>query len=333
MAKESVVFRLADGVLGHDRASQAVSSMIIPPALLGEGEVASRAQVAMALNMALFIDLLERVPTARAHVDETVAQGAKICFDHGALRSIDGPSGALPRGHKAFARLLEPMGYAVNGLYPLPRLCMTGRAYAHQDMPEDIPQFFVSELHVDQLPDAAQAAAVRVFGTSIDPLGDAGQALLDQLAREGACDVSLAEVGLPELICAFGRFHDDPALEDYETMLAHTAEGAWIATEGNAFNHVTERVPDVIALAEALKARGLPLKDRVEISTNGRVRQTAIIADKVMRRFRQPDGTSIERAVPGSFYEFISRDPDPETGGPDLSFDSGNATAIFAVTR
>ncbi|MFC4593621.1 hypothetical protein [Sphingobium sp. EP60837] len=36
--------------------------------------------------------------------------------------------------------------------------------------------------------------------------------------------------------------------------------------------------------------------------------------------------------MPGSFYEFISRDVDPATGRLDLSFDAGNATGIFATT-
>ena len=39
------------------------------------------------------------------------------------------------------------------------------------------------------------------------------------------------------------------------------------------------------------------------------------------------------RAVPGSFFEFISRDIDPATGQLDLAFDTGNATGIFAMTR
>ena len=38
-------------------------------------------------------------------------------------------------------------------------------------------------------------------------------------------------------------------------------------------------------------------------------------------------------AVPGSFHEFITRKVDPETGRLDLTFDAGNATAIFHMTR
>ena len=51
------------------------------------------------------------------------------------------------------------------------------------------------------------------------------------------------------IIAAFGRHHPAPRLADYETLLAQSAEAAWIATEGNAFNHATDRVPDVDELA------------------------------------------------------------------------------------
>ncbi|MBO9670985.1 MAG: DUF1338 family protein [Sphingobium sp.] len=333
MTSGSIIGRLAASVLGHQRADFALSVLEVAPALLADGPRASRAQVAMALNVALFARLLDDVPTAARHVAGVAKRGEGLCFDHGALRTIEGATGALPSGHAAFARLLEPLGYEVSGLYPLPRLRMTGRAFVHRDMPEAIPQFFVSELHVSELPDEAQAAAARIFGTSIDPLGKAEQALLDALATDGTCDIETARSGLPGLARAFGRQHEIPALTDYETLLAHSAEAAWIATEGNAFNHATDRVADVAALAEQLRADGWPIKESLEISTNGRVRQTAFRADMVTRPFRLPDGSIAERTVPGSFYEFISRDVDPATGRLDLTFDSGNATGIFAMTR
>ncbi len=157
--------------------------------------------------------------------------------------------------------------------------------------------------------------------------------MLDTLARDGACDAELALGGLSGLVRAFGPQHATPALADYETLLAASAEGAWIATEGNAFNHATDRVADVVALADALRAQGYPMKAAVEFSANGRVRQTAFLADKVARTFLLADGGVVEREVPGSFYEFISRDAVPGTDALDLTFDSGNATGIFAVTQ
>ena len=115
-------------------------------------------------------------------------------------------------------------------------------------------------------------------------------------------------------------------------MLAESAEAAWIATEGNGFNHATDRVPDLDALVAAQREQRRPMKDAIEVSRNGRVRQTAFKADPVERGFLDEDDRIVRRTVPGSFYEFIERAPKPE-GGLDLSFDSGNAQGIFKMTE
>ena len=65
------------------------------------------------------------------------------------------------------------------------------------------------------------------------------------------------------------------------------------------------------------------------------MRQTAFRADPVDREFQDGAGTVIRR-VPGSFYEFITRDliADSATGEQklDLRFDSSNAQGIFKMT-
>ncbi|MEP6867058.1 MAG: DUF1338 family protein [Novosphingobium sp.] len=332
-----LLYRLVTSILGDERTGYILRSLAIEPRLLTVSDALNRAQIATALNAVLFSELLERVPTADEYVARSVGAGRTVSFDHGALRTIDGSTGdgfssGGPPGIAAFARILEPLGYAQVGTYPLPKLHMTGHAFAHRDFAESVPQFFVSELHVAQLPEAARLAARRVFGNSVDPLGEAEHAALGLLARDGHCPLELAMAALPGLVRAFGRHHAPPALADYEILLAHSPEAAWIATEGQAFNHATDRVADVAALAAELLERGMPLKPKIEVSANGRVRQTAFLAAKVRRQFRVGDGSLIEREVPGSFFEFISRDVDPATGRIDLSFDSGNATGIFAVT-
>ncbi|MEW9854406.1 2-oxoadipate dioxygenase/decarboxylase family protein [Novosphingobium sp. M1R2S20] len=333
MAGRTTIARLLGSAVGEIRAERGLHTLELPSSLLTREEPVSREVLAMALNAALFDDLLARVPTAARHVEEVRESGELIVFDHGALRTIAGDTGNLPSGHGAFGRLLEPLGYTVADIYPLPALKMTGRAYVHSDCPETIPQFFVSELHIDQLPEEAQEAAQRVFGTSTDPVSPSDGDRLEKLERDGWLPFADALALLKSLTAAFGRQHAAPGLADYNALLAHSKEAAWIATEGNAFNHATTRVPDVEKLAAELKERGYPMKEAVEVSSNGRVRQTAILADKVQRSFRMPDGTTTQRLVPGSFYEFISRDIDPATGKLDLTFDSGNATGIFAVTR
>ncbi len=334
--QDDTLSKLVDATLGETAGAAMLDMLAIDPALGGTGETVSRAVVAMALNVVLMHGLLARVPTGAAYVTNRVLAGRRVTFDHGALRTIrfaDGPTGALPAGEEAFTRILEPLGYRMAGFYPLGRLRMTGRAYAHFDLPETIPQFFLSELHVEQFSPAFQAVAERVFGTSYDPLTDAARALLAALVETGAAPLPLAIAGLPSLVAAFDRQHEIPAIEDYRLLLDESAEAAWIATEGNAFNHVTDRVENVEALAASQRALGRPMKDKVEISSSGRVRQTAYKADPVERRFRTATGETT-MTVPGSFYEFITRDrlPSPDHARLDLTFDSGNAQGIFKMT-
>lgn len=334
---EDMVQLLSASLLGNRKADQMLA--LLEP-MIGEecpppGHV-SRAQLSAAMNVALLWDVLDRVPNAMAYVDDVQREGRRIVFDHGALRTIclpQGDTGALPRGEKAFRRLLEPMGYEEAAIYPLPALHMTGHAYCHKDYPETMPQFFVSELHVDQFDDEFAQAAERVFGTSLDPVDAPALEALAMLDRDGSLPFDLAVGALRTVVSAFGRHHERPMLNDYEILKASSGEAAWIATEGNAFNHATDRVSDVVAVAEKQKTLGRPMKDKVEYSKNGRVRQTAFRAAMIERNFGIEGSEDRSMTVPGSFHEFISRDVDPETGKLDLTFDAGNATAIFHMTK
>jgi hypothetical protein len=299
--------------------------------------VVSRVELAQALNMALFAGLLLRVPTGLAYTEDVLAAGERVVFDHGALRTVLWPhTGSLPAGESAFTRIFEPLGYILNGTYPLERIAMTGRSYAHADAPAEIAQYFLSELHPERFSPAFQAAVTRVLSTSVDPLTPRAQALLHILRAERQLPLAQACELLPVLVQCFARQHATPHLADYLALREESAEMAWIATEGNAFNHATDRVPDVFGVADAQRALGRPIKDSVEVSQSGRVKQTAFRADPVQREFIGEHGELLRREVPGSFYEFITRDTmlDPATGQRvlDLGFDAGNATGIFKMT-
>jgi Domain of unknown function (DUF1338) len=299
------------------------------------GDLVSRDLLAQALALVLFQQLLDRVPTGRAYVDDRSSQGQKVVFDHGAVRTVAWPCGALPRGEAAISRVLRPLGYAMAAVYPLPRLGMTGRAWRHRDRPEDLPQFFVSEFHPERFSSTVQAVVDRVVGASTDPLHPDDVAALEQLDRDGQLPLAQAMALLPQLVACFDRQHAEPSWTDYQTLLAESPEMAWISTEGNAFNHATDRVTDLATLAQAQRDVGRPIKDRIEVSASGRVQQTAFRADPVRRRF-VGDAGWVERDVPGSFYEFIQRAPLPGSFGQtmrlDLAFDAGNATGIFGMT-
>ena len=341
----SILQTLLEASSSPERASRLLKTLVVPPELLGlraaTDSEAPRAAIAQALNMLLFEDLVARVPAAGAYVERCLAMGKTIFHDHGAVRTVDlANMGALPCGAHSIVRLLKPLGYELRGTYPLERLRMTGRSYAQADFPEEIAQFFISELHVGRFPPETApgfaAAARNVMADSVDPLTPEAAARLERLESDGSLPIPEAIALLPALLGCFGRQHPVPTLADYETLLAHSAEMAWIATEGNAFNHATDRVADVESLSVEQKALGQPMKDKVEVSGTGRVRQTAFHAARVLREFRLPDGTVAHLEVPGSFLEFIARDylPGEATKAPelDLSFDPSNAQAIFKMT-
>ena len=337
MTKKNALWQMLEQVAGEARAAWLFDVLAVPDALMEEnGEKVSRAAIAQALNMLLFEDLVNRVPDAKRYADDCVRDGRTILHDHGAVRTVGLEGmGGLPAGQEAITRILRPLGYALHGTYPLERLKMTGRSHAQVEFPEELAQFFISELHVDRFSAEFGAAAKRVTESSRDPLTAEVVELLQELEAEKSLPLAKAVALLPGLVKVFERQHDVPDVRDYEALLAESPEMAWIATEGNAFNHATDRVPDVDQLAAEQKALGRAMKATVETSQTGRVRQTAFLAARVQRPFRAEDGSVIEKEVAGSFYEFITRLPLPADEGKtglDLSFDSSNAQAIFKMT-
>lgn len=290
----------------------------------------SRAEVALGLALVLLDELTDRVPLAGAYLAECALAERRFVFDHGAVRTVAVESGGLPFGREAIARLLEPLGYAENEVYPLDRLGMQGWSFTHRDFPESLPQYFVSELEPRHFGAAFQDTVRELVRSSVDPLPAAAREALDALSREGSLPVERALCLLHVLRAAFDRHHREPTLEEYELLAAESAEMAWISTEGHAFNHVTDRVADVETVAERQRELGRPIKAEVEVSRSGRVRQTALFAAPVERLFRTPRGL-VTRAVPGSFLEFITRERLPD-GRLDLAFDAGNAQQIFKMT-
>ena len=327
---------LLNSLLGATKTQELATLMQVSPKfrVWEEGHV-SRFELAQALNMALFAGVLERVPSGKAYTLDVVANGGKVMLDHGALRTVRWFGlGELPPGEAAITRILKPLGFRLNGVFPLDRLNMTGRSYAQIDDADNISQFFVSELHPERFSKDFQEAVTRVLGQSRDPLTPAAVSMLNELERDGSLPLAQAQELLPVLVSCFERQHPIPSMADYEILLKESAEMAWIATEGNVFNHATDRVEDVFALAEEQKRIGRPMKPNVEVSGSGRIKQTAFKADPVVRQFVAESGEIVEREVPGSFYEFITRDSfkDGAQVKLDLGFDAGNATGIFKMT-
>ena len=330
------LFSLVDSLLGQPASTWLREHVEVPEGLLRfswHEQALHRVWLAEALNLCLLHKLVEAVPDGRRYVEEQARQGRKVVFDHGAIRTVDWPTnGELPRGRQAFARLLEPLGFTDVRTYPLTKLSMTGWGYRQMDLPEDIAQFFVSELHPGRFSEAFQHAVTRVVGSSLDPLQAEHHSILQRLSLTRYCSLAEAQALLPALYQAFGRQHGVVQEADYQCLLSESAEMAWIATEGNSFNHLTDRVADLEACVAQQRDLQRSMKDSIEVSASGRVMQTAYRACTVKRGLVDSTGVYREHAVPGSFVEFIQRKVDPDTGRIDLNFDSSNAQGIFKMT-
>ncbi|MGY2226758.1 2-oxoadipate dioxygenase/decarboxylase family protein [Pseudomonas gingeri] len=330
------LFSLVASVLGQPAAQWLEQHVDVPAALHDfsfDDAALHRVWLAEALNLCLFHKLVEAVPDGRRYVEEQAGDGRKVVFDHGAIRTVDWPeNGELPRGRLAFSRLLEPLGFTDVRTYPLTKLGMTGWGYRQMDLPEDIAQFFVSELHPGRFSEAFQDAVGRVVASSRDPLQAEHLSILKRLRLTRHCQLGEALLLLPALYQAFGRQHGAVHEADYRVLLGESAEMAWIATEGNSFNHLTDRVADLEATVAQQRQRQRPMKDSIEVSASGRVMQTAYRACTVSRGLIDAQGQYREHSVPGSFVEFIQRRIDPETDRLDLNFDSSNAQGIFKMT-
>lgn len=298
-----------------------------------QGDRVPRLVITHALNVALFVDLLRRVPSGRAYVSGQINIGRQVVLDHGAVRTVAWPTAsAVPLGIEQVSRVLEPLGYSRRETYALTRLRMTGHSFAHDDLSDDVSQWFVSELHPDEFSSEFRQAVERVIGTSADPIDTTSAERLDELRAERSLSMADAKALMPVLFSCFTRLHQNPLDSDYDLLRSESAEMAWISTEGTAFNHATDRVADVSETADSERTAGRPIKDAVEVSGSGRVRQTAHRATSVSRLFRSAEGTTVSRQVPGSFFEFIDRQLLPDGSGIDLAFDASNAQGIFAMT-
>lgn len=329
------IYSIVREIIGGIRTDEFSHVILVPEAISSFGdENISRAQLSMSLFLVLYADLLERVPHALEYFNRLKSEEETIFLDHGAVRTVlCSRNGELPEGETALNRILIPLGYFHKHTYPLPKLKMTGRSYTHEDLPGLIPQYFVSEFHPEKVgDDNFEKAVISVVETSRDPLS---QQILDDLtfiANNKYLPRERSTNFLQEVAAAFSRQHEVPFLRDYETIKAHSAEMAWITTEGNSFNHATDRVADVMELAENERTIGSPIKDTVEVSGSGTIMQTAYKADAISRPFRLDDNEIIQNDVPGSFFEFITRSK-LDDGTIDLAFDASNATGIFAMTR
>jgi len=274
--------------------------------MTGSGRTGSGMTLAALLDF-LWRDYVAITPSARRIHDLMEARGERIVNDHVAFRTFD----LAPIDLESLAAPFAAFGYLETGRYDFPEKKLRARSYAHPG--RGVPYVFISELEVGAFSPAFQEIA---------------RALVAQVPKSSARSL--------ELLTAKPSWSAIP-FDDYQTLLAESQYGAWLAAFALRINHCTVSVnylstfETLQALNEWLIAEGFPMNESgglVKGSAEILLEQSSILADRIEWGFA--DGKKHD--VPSCYYEFARRYPDPQTGGLYAGFFGPSANKIFEST-
>jgi hypothetical protein len=276
-------------------------------------------QIARQLWDTLWEDYSQRVPYARTYqkmIED--AQGA-IANDHIAFRSLRLTVENLNLGIPYLAQIVEPLGYEAVEEYHFPDSHLYARHYQHKD---DLPKLFISELIVDELPEAIARAI-----------------------QESVATANFTPVHHAELASIFRRPWLPPKKSIVEAVNAVSQYGAWVLIHGYSVNHFTGYVnrqntpqyPDIEATALGLTKLGIPMKAEIEGSYTTGLRQTATKAVTEMVDVRD-DATLGTIQIPWTYayYEIAERHLVATESGKKIIFPGfldSQAKNLFEMTR
>ncbi len=303
------------------------------------------AQIALSLWNKLWQKYSNRVNYAQIYQQMIATAGGTIANDHIAFRSlrlnVDTPQGTKNLGIDYLAKIAEALGYQAAGEYTFPDQKLYARHYQHLEQDTlDLPKLFISELIVDQLPDAiAQLIYQTVNSVKLTDI----QTLVKRI---NLADTELkAEQLANQLQLLYTRPWNPPLKSVVETVNTVSQYGAWVLLHGYAVNHFTGYInrqntllyPDIESTVKGLTDRNVPMKAEIEGDLDSGLRQTATQA--VQEMVTVIDDTSKQEInIPWTYayYEIAERALVEVTPGEKVlfqGFKGANAQQLFEMTR
>ncbi len=276
------------------------------------------AQVCQALWDYLWRRYRQRVPYCREYQEMIEAAGGRVVHDHVAFRSFRHFVYGLDLGIGYVARILEPLGYQLKGAYEFPDTHLYAQHYEHPDQEtHDLPKVFVSELLVDELPAAAADLIKRTLHDAIDQLPSPS---LEWVKLREDRRLSLPDGKVETAIADVAQFSTErpwpPSLrETVEAVNPVSQYAAWTLLHGFAVNHFTAFVnrqgaaqyPDLESTAAGLRARGVPVRERIDGEPGSRLRQTTTAAVEEEVAVHDADGKAATMPWSYAYYELAER--------------------------
>lgn len=311
-----------------------------------------KTQIASHLWTKLWENYSARVSYAQTYQQMITAAGGTVANDHIAFRSlrlvIDSPEGKKNLGIDYVAGIAEALGYSVAGEYTFPEQKLYARHYRHPEQDSfNLPKLFISELIVDELP---EAIATLIYQTVSSAQDQSSVRLLDvQTIKKlisPAATKSETELTASQLqLLVFTRPWSAPLRSVVEAVNTVTQYGAWVLLHGYAVNHFTGYInrqntpqyPDIESTARGLASRGVPMKAEIEGSRSSGLRQTATFAVTEMVSVRDDtSGEVIHIPWTYAYYEIAERALVEVAPGQQALFDAflgSNAQNLFEMTR
>lgn len=297
-------------------------------------------EIARHLFSLLWQDYTARVSYAHTYEQMIVGAGGFVKNDHIAFRSlrmtVDGPQGNINLGIDYLGQLALSFGYEAVGEYTFGETHLFARHYRHPQQEKfDLPKLFISELIVDELPDAiAQLIHQTVAGENLLNIS----AILHTFATD-------AQRLTKELHKIFSRPWQPPRQSILEEVNKYTQYGAWVLLHGFSVNHFTGYVnsqntkeyPDIETTARGLAKLGVPMKAEIEGDVSCGLRQTATQAvTEIVTVLDDSTGAEIQIPWTYAYYEIAQRYMIEVEPGKQVLFDgflSKNAQQLFEMTR
>ncbi|MEY4617679.1 MAG: hypothetical protein RJB66_2639 [Pseudomonadota bacterium] len=257
------------------------------------------------LLSSMWIDYRTLNPSAGKIFDLFTAEGENVVNDHIALRTFKHPR----LGLESMAKTFKMLGYCEMNDYHFKAKKLYAKHYEHSD--ETMPKIFISELLLEQMSVATQAAV---------------ESIIEQIPD--------SVINSPEFSLS-GRSWN-LSYKTYEQLAAESEYASWLAAVGFRPNHFTvfvnnmKKYNTIQKVNELLEARGYALNasgGKIKGTPEELLEQSSTMAELVRVGF--DDGF---HEVPGCYYEFARRYQD-QSGRLYQGFVATSADKIFESTN
>jgi hypothetical protein len=288
----------------------------------------------------LWNQYMKRVPYAKQYVDMVYEKGGKVVIDHMAFRTFNAHTGEQPEGIRAIRHILNFLGYKMVSKYSFPKKKLKATHFEHPN--GNFPKIFVSQLEVGELPEWAQNAISNTVNNTTYLITDKSIELLRLLEQNGALPSEAAEYLVDDLVQYFRRPWNIPLKEDVLKLNDISQYGAWVLLHGNSVNHFAVLVnfqevqdwPDLKATSYALTESGIPMNEKIEGESGGKLQQIATYA--VKEEVKVKGETGIENMMwTYAYFELTERGYIEENGTKKLfsGFVVEQTNHFFNMTR